>query len=384
MKANFLNILKKPVSYEISENYPDALIIINYQKNIIYWNKQSQHLFGHLKKEVLGKGIGFIFENQVDKIYQSLGENRPLAICLKNKAGEDIYVEIACADSDSKEEVIIAVRDVTRTRKLIDGLKEELEKVSSVCQNKSSFIAELSHELKTPVHSIIGFSQAMIDGINGPVNEKQEKYLSIINKNASNLMALINNIVDISKLEAGRMEFNFKHFDIIQLVNSITEAISTQATEKKLDFTVDLTDVVKRNIYSEENMLRQVLINILSNAVKFTEIGSVKLKAIHPDLEFLEYQGIAVPPGFTDKSYLMFQVSDTGIVISDEDLGHIFDEYRNFDRSASKKYGGTGLGMAISRKILVNLGGIIRAESELTQGSTFSFIIPIERPKVLE
>ncbi|MCK7516060.1 MAG: ATP-binding protein [Desulfobacterales bacterium] len=131
-------------------------------------------------------------------------------------------------------------------------------------------------------------------------------------------------------------------------------------------------------------MIRQVLLNILTNAVKFTEIGSVNLKVIHPDLEFLKYQGINVPVNYTDKSYLMFSVTDTGIGIAEENLNNIFSEYRQFDRSASKKYGGTGLGLAISKKILEHLGGIIWVESEQTQGSTFSFIIPIERPKAQE
>ncbi|OGI21738.1 MAG: hypothetical protein A2287_05710 [Candidatus Melainabacteria bacterium RIFOXYA12_FULL_32_12] len=384
MEIKFKSLFKQNLSYEISDNYPDGLIVINYQKSVVYWNKKAQELFGFSKKEVIGKNIGFIFADEVEKVYQSLGENRSLVLSVRTKLDQEIFVEITCADANNKEEMLITVRDVTKTQKLLEGLKAELDKTAKASQNKSSFVASLSHELRTPVHSMIGFSQALLDGISGRLTEKQEKYVSIISKNATNLLALLNNVLDLSKIEAGKMEFNFKNFDVVQVINSVTEVISHFAADKKLEFTVDLSDVIKRSIYSDENMLRQVLLNVLNNAVKFTEIGSLSLKVIHPDLEFIRYQGINVPPDFTDKSYLMFSITDTGIGIAEEDVNNIFDEYRQFDRSASKKYGGTGLGLAITKKILNHLGGVIWVESEYSQGSTFSFIVPVERPKITE
>jgi len=384
MEIKLKSLFKQNLSYEISDNYPDGLVIVNYQKSIVYWNKKAQEIIGFSKKEAIGKNIGFIFADEVEKVYQSLGENKSMVLSVRTKLDQELFVEITCSDTENKEAVIIAFRDVTRTQKLLEGLKSELEYTAKVSQNKSTFIASLSHELRTPVHSVIGFSQALLDGISGKLAEKQEKYVAIISKNATNLLALLNNVLDLSKIEAGKMEFNFKNFDVIQLINSVTEVTSHFAVDKKLEFSVDLSDVVKRNIHSDESMLRQVLLNVLNNAVKFTEIGSVSLKVIHPDLEFIKYQGINVPPNFTDKSFLMFSVTDTGIGIAEEDANNIFDEYRQFDRSASKKYGGTGLGLAITKKILNNLGGVIWVESEYSQGSTFSFIIPIERPKVSE
>lgn len=384
MIIDFKNLFKKRACYEVSDNYPDGVIVINYQKSILYWNKKAQEIFGFSKKETVGKNIGFIFADEVEKIYQSLGENRSYVLNVRTKLDQEIFIEITCADSENKEEVIITVRNVARNQKLLNGLKSELEKTARISQNKSTFIASLSHELRTPVHSIIGFSQAMLDGISGKMLEKQEKYVSIISKNANNLLILLNNILDLSKIEAGKMEFNLKNFDVVQLINSTTELVSHFASDKKLEFSVDLSDIVKRNIYSDENMVRQVLLNVLNNAVKFTEIGSVNLKVLHPDLEFIKSHEINVPVDFTDKSYLMFSVTDTGIGIAEEDVNSIFDEYRQFDRSASKKFGGTGLGLAITKKILSHLGGVIWAESEYSQGSTFSFIIPIERPKALE
>ncbi|MCK7516059.1 MAG: PAS domain-containing protein [Desulfobacterales bacterium] len=230
------NLFKPTANYEVSDTYPDGVIAINYQKNIIYWNKKAQEIFGFSRKEVLGKNIGFVLADEVEKVYQSLGENKSLILNVRNKNDQEIFIEISCADSETKEDVIITVRDFTKTQKFINALKSELERTAAISQNKSGFVASLSHELRTPVHSIIGFSQALSDGIGGKMTEKQDKYVSIINKNANNLLVLLNNLLDLSKIEAGKMDFNLKYFDVIQLINSTTEVIGDFAKNKKLEF----------------------------------------------------------------------------------------------------------------------------------------------------
>jgi len=329
-----------------------------------------------------------IFGESIKKIYQKSSENQSLVIKYaderKTRQNENIFVEITCNFQENKEEQVLVFRDVSKTQYLIEKLMSEYEKVSNISQNKSSFIADLSHEIRTPIHSIIGFSQALIDGLGGELSDKQKKYISIISKNANNLLSLLNSILDISKIEAGKMEFNFKPFDVHQLLNLVSEILNPMIKEKKLDFILELSDQVKRSIYSDENMLRQVLLNLLTNAVKFTESGNITLKVTHPNLEVVKSLVHTVPDEFTEKSYLMFSISDKGIGIAKEDFENIFNEYRQLDRAASKKYGGTGLGLAITAKILRELGGIIWVKSELSRGSVFSFIIPIEKIKSME
>lgn len=368
---------------EVYDTLPDAIIVINFQKNIVAWNKRAKEIFGFSKRDVIGKNIGVIFLDEIERIYQNLSDNKSSILTARTKSNEEIYVEITCRDSDVKDEVIISARDVTKNQKVIEKLLLEYDKAAKISQNKSSFIASFSHEVRTPMHSIIGFSQALLDNIAGEMNEKQTKYVTIISRNANNLLGLLNSILDISKIEAGRMEFNFKLFDIFPLLNSVAESIQPLASDKKLDFSMDLSDIVKKNVFSDENMLRQVLLNILSNAVKFTDGGAISLKVSHPDLEYVKLQGLEVRPDQTDKSFLLISISDTGCGISEEDLNTIFDEYRQLEKS-TKKAGGTGLGLAISKKILHELYGNIWVESEVGQGSTFSFIIPIDRPKAPE
>lgn len=381
---NLINLFKGGNISEPDINYPDALIAINYQKNIVFWNSKAEAVFGYVRSEIIGKNVGLVLTDDLDKIYQSFGENKSLILSARTKHGDEIYTEITCSESETKNETFISLRDVTKNQKIIEALLLEHERSMMASQNKSKFVASLSHELRTPMHSIIGFSQALLDGLSGELSEKQKKYVTIISKNANNLLALLNRLLDLSKIESGKMEFSFKIFDCIAFINSISEIITPMVNEKKLDFTIDTTGIIKKHIYSDENHLKQVLLNLLTNAVKFTDMGSISLKVTHPELSFLEAHGIKIPAEFTDKSFLLFTASDSGIGIAEEDHMNIFDEYRQLERSVSKKYGGTGLGLAITKKVLKELGGTIWVESTLGEGAVFNFIIPIERPKTHE
>lgn len=384
------SLFKGIISLEELDSYPDAVVIVNKQRNIIFWSRRAEEILGLERKYVVNRNLEAIFGESIKKIYQKSGENQSLIIKFadtperKIKRNGNVFIEITCNYQVNKEEQILVFRDVTKNQTLIEKLMSEYEKVLNISLNKSGFIADLSHEIRTPIHSIIGFSQALIDGLGGELSDKQKKYISIISKNANNLLTLLNSILDISKIEAGKMEFNFKPFDVHQLLNLVSEIINPMLKEKKLNFTLELSDQVKRSIYSDENMLRQVLLNLLTNAVKFTELGDIKMKVSYPELETVKMHGFSIPDEFTEKSYLMFQIADTGIGIAKEDFENIFNEYRQLDRAASKKYGGTGLGLPITLKILRELGGVIWVVSEVSKGSIFSFIIPIERIKTPE
>lgn len=363
------------------EHHPDAVIVIDYYKNIISWNKQAESLFEYTPKEALKKNISLIFGKDVDKIYKSLNENKSIILSTKTKSTKELIIEATCSDAEVKNEVIIAIRNVTQSHKVVENIINEYDNLVNISKNKSSFIASLSHELRTPMHSIIGFSQALLDGLGGELTEKQKKYVSIVSKNANNLLALLNSLLDLSKIESGKMEYSYKVFDVVSLISSVAETMNPMIQEKKLELTFDFDDVVKKNVYSDENHIRQIIQNLFSNSIKFTEIGSIRIKAMHPDLDFVKEQGLTPKEDYTDKSYLMITVADTGIGIADDEQSIIFDEYRQLDRANSKKYGGTGLGLAIAKKILLELGGTIWVESELGEGSTFNLIFPIERPK---
>ncbi len=345
--------------------YPDALIIIDNLNNIAYWNKKADEIFGYTKEEMMGRNLAILFDSDTEKIYECCKHNKTAVLSSKNNLDENKYVEISCCPITEQEKIMISLRDVTKTQKVMEKLLVEHETAAKINNNKNKFISGLSADFKNPLHSLIGFSQGLIDGVCGELTEKQSKYVSIINKNANNLLDVINDFLDLSSLEAGNTEFNMKTFDIVKVLNNICSKIKPEAEKKGIQFETDFNDIVKKNIYSDEHQLSRVITSITENAVKFTELGSVRIKVLHPD---------------ENNSSLLFKVTDTGIGLTEEEMGLIFDEYSQSYRTLAKKYGGTGLKLALSRKILYALGGTIWLESEPGQGSTFNFTVPIERP----
>jgi len=217
---------------------------------------------------------------------------------------------------------------------------------------KSQFLATMSHELRTPMNSIIGFSQLLLRR-QSSLTPKQVDMMQRILNNGKNLLILIDEILDLSKIEAGRLDLKIEAFDVVNLVNSTIEELRCLADEKNLALEVNI-DLKNPNGINDSFRLRQILVNLLSNAIKFTEHGSVevKVKEAEPD-------------------QIIFIVKDTGIGIAPEDLKHIFEEFHQVDQSLTKKYPGTGLGLAITKSLVKLMKGNITVESQLGQGATF-------------
>lgn len=223
---------------------------------------------------------------------------------------------------------------------------------------KSQFLATMSHELRTPMNAIIGFSQLLLRQRQNPLTPHQVDMMERILNNGKHLLTLINDILDLSKIEAGRLELKLEAFNLVTLVRATTNELRSLADEKHLALHVQ-ADLKNPNAINDSVRLRQILVNLLSNAIKFTETGSVQvvLKEISPDR-------------------LVFTVKDTGIGIAEKDLKHIFEEFRQLDQTTTRKYSGTGLGLAITKSLVELMQGTIEVESQLGQGSTFRIELP--------
>jgi signal transduction histidine kinase/DNA-binding response OmpR family regulator len=236
----------------------------------------------------------------------------------------------------------------------LQAANQELARANKL---KSEFLANVSHELRTPLSAIIGFSQILLDGIDGPVTEEQQQDISQVNKSGQSLLALINQILDLSKIEAGKMDLTMERVDLPGLVNSVLESISPLAQEKGLRINTRFGPGLPA-VEVDAGRLKQILINLLSNAVKFTERGHIEI--------------IAQPSG----RMVRISVKDTGIGISAEAQRVIFEEFVQGDGSSTRRHGGTGLGLSIVRKLVEMHGGAITVLSEPGLGSTFTFTVP--------
>jgi signal transduction histidine kinase len=266
---------------------------------------------------------------------------------------------------DISETEARALRTIAR---LVSVAKENADLVSELRDNnlaleranrlKSEFLASVSHELRTPMNAIIGYTKLMLDGLDGDLTEQQIADLQRVAQAADNLLSLINGLLDLAKIEAGKMELNSEEVNIATVVEEVVELIRPQADAKGLALEMDVSRSLP-TAFADRARVRQVLVNLAANAVKFTERGSVTIAAAAAD------------------GWITLAVTDTGVGIPPDAQVYIFDEFRQADSSTTRKYGGTGLGLAISKRLVALHGGRIWVDSAAGVGSTFRFTLPV-------
>jgi signal transduction histidine kinase/response regulator RpfG family c-di-GMP phosphodiesterase len=262
------------------------------------------------------------------------------------------------------------LNEITRLLTLLEAANRDLRELDKL---KSTFLANMSHELRTPMNSIIGYTDLLLDRVDGPVNEEQEKSLGKIAANARHLLQLINDVLDISKIESGKMKLSAKEIDIKWLIDSALPAFEPLIKQKKLSLAIDIAEGMPL-LYGDEDKIRQILINLLSNAIKFTNEGRITISAT------VSERGIK--PG-KEPIFAEICVEDTGVGIKEEDTGKVFDKFVQVDLTAIRQYEGSGLGLSIARGLVALHKGMIWVTSKYGEGSKFCFTVPI-RKEILE
>jgi GAF domain-containing protein/anti-sigma regulatory factor (Ser/Thr protein kinase) len=253
------------------------------------------------------------------------------------------------------DQAVIAIENV----RLFDEIQEKGRQLAEASQHKSQFLANMSHELRTPLNAILGYTELIIDGIYGETPEKAQTVLKRVESNGKHLLGLINDVLDLSKIEAGQLKLSLTDYSMKDVVYSVFSAVEPLATKKKLDFKVDVPPDMPPG-YGDGQKLTQVLLNLAGNAIKFTDAGEVVIKAA------------AVNGAFS------VAIHDTGPGISAADQTKLFQQFQQADNSITKTKGGTGLGLAISKRIIEMHGGSISVDSSVGHGSTFTFTLPVK------
>ena len=346
-------------------NNPVAVITVDLDGKVISWNPATTRLFGYTQEEVIGKQIdGLVaFSPEIHAeahayTRQATNEGRVQAISKRNrKDGSLVDVELLALPvyvGGEKVGYIGIYYDISE-------LQEARRLAEHANQAKSIFLANMSHELRTPLNAILGFTQLMDTDPN--LTARQRENLAIINRSGEHLLNLINSVLEMSKIEAGRVSIQEKGFDLYLLMDTLEEMFRLRAQEKKLDLVFECEEELPRYVISDDGKLRQVLMNLIGNAIKFTQTGTVAVRvsaSTHID----------VPP--SKKIILNFQIQDTGPGISQEDLATIFEPFVQAT-DVPHFQDGTGLGLSISRQFIQMLGGDISTTSTLGKGSLFEF-----------
>lgn len=356
---------------------PDGVVMVDSDAVITYSNSQVEILFGYKPEEIIGKDIETLVPNKDREKHIGYRNNyiaspkiRPMGSQLEvnglKKDGSIFPVDISLSPVRIDDEIFIVstVKDITERKQIQQELQKTKEIAETANRAKSEFLANMSHELRTPLNAILGYAQILIR--DQELSPKQKDEIKIIKSSGEHLLGLISDILDLSKIEAGTMELNPVDFNLPDFIGGIADIFKVRAAEKELSFHYEILSELPVYVNSDEKKLRQILFNLISNAVKFTEKGGIALKVGKKENE-------------NNKPVILFQVEDTGIGIETDQLKEIFKPFTQVS-AQSFKAEGTGLGLSISQKLADMLGSNIKIKSYFGEGSVLSF--ELELPEV--
>ncbi len=359
-------LLKKQWAIEkILDAIPVGFIIFDNNYKVIRVNKEAVHLFGAAhEKNILDQTCKQLFINQDANICPFVTGSESIIyneLSINTFLGQsrDVIKNATIIEIDGKKAVLETFIDITKRKEIEKQLIQAKEAAVMATQEKSKFLASMSHEIRTPLNGIIGMLSLLQKTT---LNEKQKDFLDVIQVSSTNLASIINDILDFSKIEAGLIQLDYHNFDFISEILNNLKVLQLKAEEKGIQLTLEIDHLVPRFVIADSMRIKQVFINLVSNAIKFTDDGSV-----HIAINFsAELQLIRV------------EVIDTGIGISKDRLHSIFGAFAQSDSSITRAYGGTGLGLTISKELVELMGGQIGVTSELLHGSRFWFELPVK------
>jgi len=350
-----------PIAYQ-SLDKDGCFLDINHE-----WSK----LTGYSREDIVGQAFGKIFSNETKALFPkhfrkfaSEGYINDLEIILKRKDGQQITVLVTGRVQYDKEGNYLRshciLLNFTERKQIQKELIQAKEKAEEATRIKSAFLANMSHEIRTPMNAILGYAEILSQSIADPAHRD---YLSSMRSSGKVLMNLINDVLDFSKIDAGKMALKENPVDIRLLMKEIVDTFRLKATQKGVRLLSEISENMPRVLQLDELRLRQIMLNLLSNALKFTDKGHIRIE-------------VSTTKQDETSSSVLICVKDTGIGIADQEQEKIFEAFEQIDNQDSKIYGGTGLGLAITHRLVKLMGGEIRLESKLNQGSTFIVTLP--------
>jgi PAS domain S-box-containing protein len=354
----------------------DAVVVADSTQRIVIYNEGAERIFGHAIADALGQPLTLLLpeisraahERHVREFGKSqvmarrMGERRDIFGRRADGSQFDAEASISHVDLDGQTFYTAIVRDVTEQRGAERALERAKSEAEAAVRAKSLFLANMSHEIRTPLNAVIGMTTLLLDT---PMTEDQRDFARTIRASGETLLEIINDILDYSKADVGKLELEQRAFDLRQCVEESLDLVTPRALEKGLNLAYLIEDGTPEALIGDRTRVRQILVNLLSNAVKFTHQGEV----------FVSLEGLVQADG---RCRLRISVKDSGIGIAAEHLPRLFQSFSQVDASTTRRFGGTGLGLAISKRLAELMGGSVSVESEPGHGSTFHVTLLVD------
>lgn len=360
----------------VLESAPDAIFVANHNGLIVLVNTQAEILFGYHRDQMVGQPLALLLPRSFQDIFGKWFQQDPgLRLpCSRHEVygvradNSEFPAEISLGPVEADDGVLLcgAVRDVSERYALQKAVREKNAQLQAALHAKEHFLATMSHELRTPLTAIIGFIGILLMKISGPLNDAQVRQMELVRSSARHLLAIINDLLDLARIEAGKAQLQCEDIFPLEVVEETVRELHGAAEQKRLQLTIS-APLLPIQIQSDRRFLRQILANIVSNAIKFTDQGTV-------NISFAE-------SGENSSRNISFIVADSGIGIRSEDLSRLFIEFCRVQTDSGSRREGTGLGLHLSQRLALLLGGRITVESEFGRGSTFTLTLPATVPE---
>lgn len=352
-------ILFRTNSIDVEKALPDALVLCGKDGKIQWVNDAAAEIFETSKMHLLTSNISDFIENSMNLISSSIIMHKPVITKFVNK---EIYFDMTV--KEIAEGYVLDFRDAIQN----SAIAQE-DKTEEINREKNNFLLKLANDLKSPIQSIVGFSQAMADGLGGEMSEQQEKYIRIINKNSSELMYFVGKLLELSQTESALKEPDKKMLDVLALVNSVVRFNEQLYKDKDVKIVIKSEDEFKKTISTDEEILKNILQDILEIILKSVDMGEVAITLSNPDDEFISSKNLA------PAQYTMISLSTSALLLSENDLECMFDPYTILD-STNRKNVLRAIVLASVKNLVQSLNGIVWVESQILKNTSFNIIIP--------